>query len=118
MSDRIRGDRDLLYKVIQSLLSNAIDFSPKESTVLVEVVDSEKALDIYVRGQGPGIPEYARKRVFEKFYSLARPETGQKSTGLGLNFVKEAIALHGGDVRVASSEAPFLGANILISLEK
>ena len=51
--------------------------------------------------QGTGIPEYARERLFERFYSLPRPD-GAKSTGLGLPFVREVIALHGGSITVAN----------------
>jgi len=40
--------------------------------------------------------------VFERFYSLPRPDTGRKSTGLGLAFVREVAALHGGDIRLAN----------------
>src|SRR4029453_4542498 len=46
--------------------------------------------------QGPGIPDYALTRVFERFYSLPRPEGGSRSSGLGLCFVAEVAALHGG----------------------
>jgi signal transduction histidine kinase len=49
---------------------------------------------------GPGIPEYAEEKLFEKFFSLPRPDTGKKSTGLGLNFVREVAALHGGEIRL------------------
>jgi two-component system sensor histidine kinase CreC len=55
-----------------------------------------------VDDQGPGIPEFAQARLFEKFFSLERPDTGKKSTGLGLNFVKEVAALHGGSVEVTN----------------
>src|SRR5678815_5683346 len=55
-------------------------------------------IELCVDDEGPGIPEFARTRVFEKFFSLERPDTGKKSTGLGLNFVKEAAALHGGTI--------------------
>ena len=48
-----------------------------------------RAARIRVRDQGPGIPEYAQDKVFEKFYSLARPHSSKKSTGLGLAFVRE-----------------------------
>jgi two-component system sensor histidine kinase CreC len=40
--------------------------------------------------------------VFEKFFSLERPDTGRKSTGLGLNFVSEVASLHGGSVEVSN----------------
>jgi len=38
--------------------------------------------------------------VFERFYSLARPATGQRSSGLGLSFVQEVARLHGGRARL------------------
>jgi two-component system sensor histidine kinase CreC len=53
-----------------------------------------------VRDYGPGIPDYAKARVFERFFSLQRPDTGGKSTGLGLNFVREVAVLHQGEVHV------------------
>ena len=63
------------------------------------------ACDLVVRDRGPGIPDYAEDKVFEKFYSLARPATAKKSTGLGLSFVKEIAELHRGRVD-AEERAP------------
>ena len=67
-----------------------------------------------VRDQGPGIPDYAEDKVFEKFYSLARPHSRKKSTGLGLAFVKEIAALHHG--RVTLTNAGDGGAVATLSL--
>ena len=50
-----------------------------------------------MRDAGPGVPDYARTRVFERFYSLARPGGGSRGSGLGLPFVAEVAALHDGD---------------------
>jgi len=55
-----------------------------------------------VRDYGPGLPPFAQRRVFEKFFSTARPDSGRKGTGLGLAFVKEVAALHGGTARLAN----------------
>ena len=49
---------------------------------------------------GVGIPDYATERIFEKYYSLARPDADKKSSGLGLNFVKEVASIHGGTITV------------------
>jgi two-component system, OmpR family, sensor histidine kinase CreC len=49
-----------------------------------------------VDDEGPGVPDYALERVFDRFYSLPHPATGRKSSGLGLCFVREAAALHRG----------------------
>ncbi len=51
---------------------------------------------VTVRDEGPGIPDYAADRVFDRFYSLARPQSGKKGTGLGLTLVKEIALLHHG----------------------
>jgi two-component system sensor histidine kinase CreC len=51
-----------------------------------------------IADSGPGIPDYAKDKIFEKFFSLQRPDTGKKSTGLGLNFVKEVAELHFGSI--------------------
>jgi len=56
--------------------------------------------ELTVEDDGPGLPDYAVAQVFERFYSLPRPDTGRKSTGLGLSFVREIALLHDGEARV------------------
>jgi two-component system sensor histidine kinase CreC len=107
----------LMRKVFVSLLSNAIDFSPRGGVVTLSAQQVGGRIQIAVEDQGPGIPDYAREKVFEKFFSLERPATGKKSSGLGLSFVKEAVALHGGAVKIDSSELPGLGVKVLILLD-
>lgn len=92
------GDRFLLRLALGNLVDNAIDFSPDGGVVRVRLAVDGDAARIDVRDQGPGIPSYARDKVFEKFYSLARPATGKKSTGLGLSFVRHIASLHHGTV--------------------
>ena len=55
---------------------------------------------IRVEDLGPGIPDFARERMFDRYYSLPRPSSCVKSTGLGLSFVQEIAHLHGGTIRV------------------
>jgi two-component system, OmpR family, sensor histidine kinase CreC len=90
------GDAFLLQRALANLIDNALDFSPPGGQVSVEVVVHARTCDLVVRDAGPGIPDYAENKVFEKFYSLARPATAKKSTGLGLSFVKEIAELHRG----------------------
>jgi two-component system sensor histidine kinase CreC len=96
----IEGDAFLLYQALSNLIQNAIDFSPAGSQI--ELVGQLEAgrFQFSVRDHGPGIPDYAKSRVFEKFFSLQRPDTGAKSTGLGLNFVREVAMLHQGEVHL------------------
>lgn len=92
-----KGEPFLLRQALANLLDNAIDFSPDGSHVTLLLEAAAGKYSLIVRDQGAGIPDYALPRVFERFYSLARPGTQRKSTGLGLPFVKEVAALHGGE---------------------
>ncbi len=53
-----------------------------------------------VADEGPGIPDFALDRVFERFYTLSNPEGGSSSSGLGLSFVNEVSQLHGGKIEL------------------
>lgn len=99
-SASVRGDALLLETAVLNLLQNALDFAPRGSTIEVAIQTGADGAKLTVTDQGPGIPAYALERVFERFYSLNRPDTGKKSTGLGLSLVREIMALHGGEVRL------------------
>jgi len=60
----------------------------------------EEGVELVLFNQGEPIPDYALPRLCERFYSLPRPDSGRKSTGLGLNFVEEVVQLHGGQMRI------------------
>jgi len=96
------GDAFLLHQAVANLIQNAIDFSPPHSCIELSVLTIGDRLRLVVRDFGPGVPEYAKAKVFDKFYSLQRPGSGKKSTGLGLNFVKEVATLHGGTIEIAN----------------
>ncbi len=97
------GDPFLLRRAISNLLDNAIDFAPSGSQVEIALQATSRRARITVRDHGRGIPAYARDKVFQKFYSLARPHSQKKSTGLGLAFVKEIAALHRGRIELANA---------------
>jgi two-component system sensor histidine kinase CreC len=96
----VPGDPLLLHLAVSNLVQNAIDFSPRNGRIAVACTRDGDRIDLRIDDEGPGIPEFARPRVFEKFFSLERPDTGKKSTGLGLNFVNEVAALHAGTIDV------------------
>jgi two-component system, OmpR family, sensor histidine kinase CreC len=110
----VDGDLFLLRRALANLIDNAIDFSPSGATVTLAWRRRGRSVDLTVQDAGPGIPEYAEDKVFEKFYSLARPHSRKKSTGLGLSFVKEIAELHHG--RATLANAPGGGALATISL--
>jgi len=112
----VEGEAFLLRRALGNLLANALEFSPERGTIRLAMVVKPRSIDVSVRDQGPGIPDYADERVFEKFYSLARPATGKKSTGLGLAFVKEIAELHHGRVSLRNAEGG--GALATLSLPR
>ncbi|RZA11944.1 MAG: two-component system sensor histidine kinase CreC, partial [Lysobacteraceae bacterium] len=81
----LAGDGFLLGQLLGNLIDNAIDFSPAGGVVAVQVIAGPGAVRIEVADHGPGVPDYALDRVFERFYSLPRPDGGARSSGLGLN---------------------------------
>lgn len=100
----IQGDAFLLSQAIDNLLQNAIDFSHSKCCINIQVVVSEQ-IKITIQDQGSGIPEYALDKIFDRFYSLTRPNTQKKSSGLGLCFVKQIAALHQGAVELKNNTA-------------
>ena len=84
----------------------AMDFTPSGAAITIgarlDEVARTVAVDVF--NQGEPIPDYALPRVTERFYSLPRPGSGRKSTGLGLNFVQEVAQLHGGSFSISNAE--------------
>ena len=69
-----------------------------------------------VDDHGSGIPDYAIDKIFDKFFSLQRPDSGKKSTGLGLNFVKEVVILHKGDITLENRPEKGVRATLTLPL--
>jgi two-component system sensor histidine kinase CreC len=109
-----KGDPFLLHQALSNLLQNAIDFSTARGSIRIAATTGSDRVSIIVEDEGPGIPDFAKERVFERFFSLQRPGTGKKSTGLGLNFVKEVALLHGGEIRLEN--LPEGGLRAILSL--
>ena len=101
----VDGDAFLLQRALSNLLDNALDFSPEGGTVRLSLQINRRTVDLRVQDSGPGIPDYAESKVFEKFYSLARPHSRKKSTGLGLSFVSEIAELHEGRITLKNAAA-------------
>jgi two-component system sensor histidine kinase CreC len=112
----VDGDPFLLRRAVSNLLDNAVDFSPAGGEVRVVLRRRTRSAVVEVADQGPGIPEYAQDKVFEKFYSLARPHSRKKSTGLGLSFVREIASLHHGRIDLGNGEAGGAVARLALPL--
>lgn len=100
----LNGERFLVSLALTNLLKNAIEFSPQGSVLSVTLEPERHGVAFVVDDSGPGIPEFARERIFERFYSLPRPATGAKSTGLGLSFVQEIAHQHNGTIEISNRD--------------
>jgi len=112
------GDAFLLRQALANLLDNAIDFAPRGSVVEVSARREGDFLRLSVADCGPGVPDYALERVFERFYSLPRPGGGSRSSGLGLCFVAQVAELHGGRAALANREGGGAVAGIELPVER
>ncbi|MEU7896933.1 DUF4153 domain-containing protein [Nonomuraea sp. NPDC049152] len=97
----VRADPDLLAQVLANLLDNAVRHSPRSGLVTLSAHRHGTGVRLLVADRGPGIPEGARTRVFERFSRLdAARAADAGGSGLGLAIVKEIVELHGGSIRI------------------
>ena len=99
----LSGDRFLIKEALNNLVRNAIDFTEENSSIELKAFRRADKIVVEVIDNGAGIPDYAKDRVFERFYSLARPASGQKSSGLGLSIVRQIAILHNGGISLQSN---------------
>jgi signal transduction histidine kinase len=99
--------------VLDNLLSNALKFSPSETTITlrVEYPEVETAsqspqplVRVQVLDEGSGIAKEHRSRIFDKFEIVLLKERGVPQVGLGLAFCKLAVEAHGGRIFVDANE--------------
>jgi two-component system sensor histidine kinase CreC len=100
----VQGERFLIRQALFNVIENAIDFSPADGQITINSYAETGWLVVSIRDHGIGIPDYAKERIFERFYSLPRPGNRGCSSGLGLNFVKEVMELHQGFVELVTHD--------------
>ncbi len=111
----IPGEPEALLKLCSNLVDNAIRHGGGEVRVRLERRDREVALE--VADDGPGIPEVALPRIFERFYRVDRGRSRDEGgTGLGLAIVKHAAQRHGGRVEVESRPGEGATFRVLLPL--
>jgi two-component system, sensor histidine kinase and response regulator len=100
----LTADRDILSRVVQNLLGNAIKFTPEEGgRIRIDVGRSGASVRVSVTDNGPGIKPEHQAVVFEKFVQVgAQTDATRRSSGLGLTFCKLAVEAHGGRIGVQS----------------
>ena len=103
----VQGDRRQLVSALFNLLDNAVKYSPEDSEIVAEAVDSptEGVVRLFVNDSGIGVPRRDLDRIFERFYRVDRARSRVTGgTGLGLAIVRHVASNHGGEVLVESTE--------------
>ena len=100
----VYADVSLIERVLQNLISNAIQYTPAGGKVSVELVaDADRSVRLEVTDTGAGIAEQDLHHIFNRFYQSGQVRSQSKGgLGLGLAIAQKIVALHGGELRVRS----------------
>jgi signal transduction histidine kinase len=97
------ADKELVVRVIQNLLGNALKFTGRRGEIRVVLTTNGDAVRFAISDDGPGVPQELQQKIFEKFGQLECHKKNERhSTGLGLTFCKLAVEAHGGAIGVMS----------------
>ena len=100
-STNVSMDEKLLQHIITNLLTNAIKYSAKSSTINFDVQYENNLVIFQIKDEGIGIPEEDLKRLFEAFHRASNV-ANISGTGLGLTILKKAVECHNGVIEVDS----------------
>ena len=95
----------LIQRALINILNNAIQYTPKGSAIELRGERAGDRVRIAVSDDGPGIPDEAKKHLFDLFFTAGQGRADcQRGLGLGLNLCQTIVALHGGSLSVLDRE--------------
>lgn len=101
---RIKGDRELLIRMMINLIGNAVKFSPQGGDIRVTALTTGFGVKVSVIDKGPGIPNENLSSIFDRYVQLGREREKMKmGTGLGLTICKQIVEAHGGKIRAENA---------------
>ncbi|TAE32741.1 MAG: sensor histidine kinase [Candidatus Kapaibacterium sp.] len=93
------ADNGLMHQVLENFVSNALKYSPPETTITARVLASPETIRFEVQDEGPGLTEEDKQKLFGFFQRLsAKPTGGESSHGVGLAITKRVVDLHNGKI--------------------
>ena len=96
-------DPDQILQVVDNLLTNAVKFSERHSSIILRIKCENDRIVFSVQDHGKGIPFDEISKLFQEFGKTSvRPTEGEQSTGLGLSIAKRIVEQHGGKISVES----------------
>jgi two-component system sensor histidine kinase KdpD len=106
-------DAGPITQVLANLLDNAVRYTPPGTQVIISAHTRERALEVVVEDDGPGLPSGDPERLFAKF-QRGREEGEGGGAGLGLAICRAIVAAHGGEIH--ASNRPQGGARFVFTL--
>ena len=112
----ILSDPNLIRRILENLISNAIKFSEANSRIWIDLKSLDDSIMITVKDEGVGIPTEEIPRIFSRYGNISsRATAGEQSNGIGLSIVKRIIDELNGKIRCQS--APGLGTSFIIEFK-
>jgi len=109
----LSGDRDLLFQAIANLLDNATKYTPAGGSIRIDLASLNEGGRLVIADSGPGIPEAAREKVFQRFFRLEQSRT-TPGNGLGMSLVAAVVTLHRMSIRLEDNRP---GLRVVIEFE-
>ncbi len=99
------ADEDKISRVVTNIVSNAIKFSPRDTSITLNAESVNGNVHIMIKDQGRGIPQDKIANIFDRFQQVtAQDHAKSGGSGLGLAICKAIVELHGGEISVESTE--------------
>ncbi len=109
------ADEELLYRAIINVISNAIEYSPKDSRLLFKIQGCEKILKFIIADSGNGFSREELQYATEQFYRGDKSRNSKNHYGMGLSITKSFIELHKGNVEISNS-TKMGGAQVVLNI--
>lgn len=109
---------EYLERGIYNMISNAIKFSPKNSTVEADLTLNGNMLSLRVHDQGQGIPARIYSNLFSRYTRQPGIEDGRHGIGIGMTFVRAAASVHGGTILIDQPETGGTRVTMTIAVRK
>ena len=99
----VQGNEELLGRLIQNLVENAVKYSSKQAKIEMNLEKTDSEVHLSVKDHGIGISEEEQQKIWQRFYQVDASRSGEEGSGLGLAMVKQIAKIHGGRMLLEST---------------